>query len=171
MMTGEDNKAIVIRAYLDGINPRNMNVLDEVFSPDYVSHFPGEPPTLGIGPLKAVLASFFEAFPDLVFSIEDSLAEGDKVVIRWTAKGTHLGPWRGFPPRGEGIAPTGKQVTLGATDIYLIGDGKILEEWNTLDQLAVTEQVKAGSGGGSGLTRPRAPQSILHRANVLGRPR
>jgi predicted ester cyclase len=157
-MTSEDNKAVVVRAYLDGMNPRNMDVVDEVFSPNYLSHFPGQPSTRGIEPLKAVLNSFFEAFPDLVFSIEDSLAEGDKVVIRWSAKGTHLGPWRGFPPRDEGIAPTGNRVTFGATDIYLIGDGKILEEWNTLEQLAVLEQIRSGSGGPA-LTRQRSSQS------------
>lgn len=139
--TLEANKALVIHAYLDGMNTRNMDIIDEVFSPEYVSHFPGQPPTRGLEPLKAVLKSFFDAFPDLVFKIEDQLAEGDKVAIRWSAQGTHQGEWRGFPPRERGIPPTGRHVTFHATDIYLIADSQVVEEWNTLEQLAVLEQI------------------------------
>lgn len=141
--TEEENKALVRRAYLDGMNARDMEIIDEVFSPEYVSHFPGQPPTRGIEPLKETLGSFFEAFPDIVFTVEDQVAEGNKVVTRWSAQGTHQGEWRGFPPRANGLPPTGRHVTLGATDIYLIADGKILEEWNTLEQLAVLGQIGA----------------------------
>jgi predicted ester cyclase len=63
------------------------------------------------------------------------------VVARWTAKGTHLGEFRGFPPRTHGIAPTGNVVHFAATDIYLIKDGLIQEEWNTLEQLDVMIQL------------------------------
>ncbi len=141
----EDNKALVRRAYLDGMNTRNMDIIEEVFSPEYVSHFPGQPPTRGVEPIKAVLQSFFDAFPDIVFKIEDQLAEGNKVTTRWSAQGAHQGEWRGFPPRGRGIPPTGRHVTLSATDIYLISDGQVVEEWNTLEQLAVLEQIGAVS--------------------------
>lgn len=142
-MTTEENKALVRRAYLEGLNERNMDIIDEVFSRDYVSHFPGQPSTRGLDPLKAVLNAFFDSFPDIVFSVEDQLAEGDRVALRWLAKGTHLGTWRGFPPRGAGVPPTGRPVVLHATDVYLIGDGKIIEEWNTLEQFAVLEQIGA----------------------------
>jgi predicted ester cyclase len=139
----EENKAIVRRAYIDGMNTRDMGIIEEVFSPEYISHFPGQPPTQGIEPIKAVLQSFFDAFPDIVFKIEDQLAEGDRVATRWSAQGTHQGEWRGFPPRAKGIPPTGRHVTFSATDIYLIAEGQIAEEWNTLEQLAVLEQIGA----------------------------
>jgi len=71
------------------------------------------------------------------------LAEGDRVATRWSAQGTHQGEWRGFPPRAKGIPPTGRHVTFSATDIYLIAEGQIAEEWNTLEQLAVLEQIGA----------------------------
>ncbi len=71
------------------------------------------------------------------------MAEGDKVMTRWTARGTHTGKWRGFPPRDPGIPPTGRHIFIGATDIYLIADGQVVEEWNTLEQLAVLEQIGA----------------------------
>lgn len=140
-MSTEENKAIVARAYLEGMNPRDMEVIEEVFSPNYVSHFPGQPPTPGIEPLKEVLQSFFDAFPDIVFTVEDQLAEGDKVATRWSARGTHQGDWRSFPPRSGVIPPTGREATFSANDIYIIADGQIVEEWNTLEQLAVLEQL------------------------------
>lgn len=142
-MSLEENKALVRRAYLDGMNNRDMGIIEEVFSPEYVSHFPGQPPTRGIEPIKAVLQSFFDAFPDIVFTVEDQMAEGDKVATRWSAQGTHQGEWRGFPPRERGTPPTGRHVVFSATDIYLIADGQVVEEWNTLEQLAVLEQIGA----------------------------
>ena len=141
-MSTDDNKALLRRAYLDGFNNRDMSIVDEVFAPDYVGHFPGQPPSHGIEPLKSVLGAFFSAFPDIVFAIEDLLAEGDKVVLRWSAQGTHLGTWRGFPPSGEGIPATGRTVTFHATDIYRIAGGKVVEEWNTLEQVDVLEQIE-----------------------------
>ena len=143
MVSTEENKAIVHRAYIEGMNTRDMGIIEEVFSPEYISHFPGQPPTQGIEPIKDVLQSFFDAFPDIVFKIEDQLAEGDRVATRWSAQGTHQGEWRGFPPRENGIPPTGRHVTFSATDIYLIAEGQIAEEWNTLEQLAVLEQIGA----------------------------
>ena len=142
-MSTEANKALVRRAYLDGMNTRNMDIIEEVFSTEYLSHFPGQPPTRGIEPIKAVLQSFFDAFPDIVFTVEDQMAEDDKVMTRWTARGTHTGEWRGFPPRDPGIPPTGRHIFIGATDVYLISDGQVVEEWNTLEPLAVLEQIGA----------------------------
>ena len=65
------------------------------------------------------------------------------MATRWSAQGTHQGEWRGFPPREPGYPPTGRHVTFSATDIYLISDDRIVEEWNTLEQLAVLEQIGA----------------------------
>lgn len=140
-MSLEGNKALVRRAYEVGLNQRDLSVVDEVFSPEYVSYFPGLPPTKGLDDFKEVLNVFLTAFPDdLVFTIEDQLAEGNKVATRWSARGTHTGVWHGIPPTLH-IPPTGNVVTFAATDIYRIIDGKILEEWNTLDQLDLLRQI------------------------------
>ena len=142
-MSNQINKALVRRAYEDGMNERNLAIIDEVFAPDYVAHFPGVPPVRGVEAAKEVIGSFLAAFPDIVFTIEDQIAEGDRVATRWTAKGTHLGEFRGFPPKTHGISPTGNPVTFSATDIYRIVDGRIVEEWNTLEQLDVVQQLGA----------------------------
>ena len=139
-MSLDDNKALVRRAYA-GFSEGDLSVIDEVFSETYRSHFPGQESRVGREPLRADLQSFLDGFPDLKFKIEDQLAEGDKVATRWTAKGTHNGEFRGFPPRTHGIAPTGKAIHFAATDIYLIKDGLIQEEWNTLEQLDVMMQL------------------------------
>ena len=78
-----------------------------------------------------------------MFSIDDQVAEGDKVVTRWSAHGTHRGDWQGMPAKTKPIPASGRPVTFSATDIYLIRDGKILEEWNTLEQLEVLFQIGA----------------------------
>ncbi len=77
-MSLESNKELVRRAYLVGMNNRDMSVIDEVFAPDYVVHYPGVPPIRGLADAKQALSSFLDAFPDIRFTIEDQLAEGDK---------------------------------------------------------------------------------------------
>jgi predicted ester cyclase len=145
-MTTEENKAVVRRAYLDGLNKRDLSVIDEVFDRDYVVHYHGLPPARGIESAKEFLTEFLSAFPDIWFTIEDQIAEGDKVVTRWSAQGTHKGDWQGMPAKTKAIPASGKRVTFSATDIYLIANGKIVEEWNTLEQLDVLSQIGAIPG-------------------------
>lgn len=140
-MSLEDNKALVRRAYEVGMNNRDMKVIDEVFAPDYVVYYPGVPPIRGLAAAKQALAAFLTAFPDIQFVVEDQLAEGDKVTTRWSARGTHSAEYRGFPTAGTVVPPSGRPVTFSATDIYRIADGKILEEWNTLESLVVLAQI------------------------------
>jgi predicted ester cyclase len=141
LMSTEENKAVVRRAYEEGMNLKNLAIIDEVFAPYYRAHFPGLPPIEGVAAAKELIGSFLSAFPDIIFTIEDQVAEGDKVVARWSAVGTHLAEFRGFPPRTHGIAPTGRKVSFSATDIYVVTDGRIVEEWNTLEQLDVMQQL------------------------------
>lgn len=140
-MSLEDNKALVRRVYLDGMNNRDFNVIDEAFAPGYVVHYPGMEPIRGREAAKELITEFLNAFPDIKFVIEDQLAEGDKVATRWSAQGTHLGEFAGFPAKTRSVPPSGRHVTFSATDIYHIVDGKIAEEWNTLEQLDVMQQV------------------------------
>jgi predicted ester cyclase len=146
-MTTEVNKLIVRRAYEEAMNNRDLDLVGELFSPDYVAHFPVQKPNHGVALLQELLSAFFEAFPDIVFTVDDQVAEGDRVVTRWSAKGTHKGPWRGYG-LGDGIAATGREVMFSATDIYRVADGRIVEEWNTLQGLDVLEQIGAVSTPG-----------------------
>ena len=81
-----------------------------------------------------------EAFPDMHFVVQDAVAEGDRVVLRWTARGTHLGPF--WTPLGTAAA-TGKEVTLGATITYRVEGGRIAEEWACIDWLDAVQQLGA----------------------------
>lgn len=137
----EENKAIVRRAYEVGMNNKDWSVIDEVFASDYVVYYPGVPPIRGLADAKKVLESFLNAFPDIHFVVEDQLAEGDKVTTRWSGRGTHSGEYRGYPVPSKVIPPTGRRVVFGATDIYRIQNGKIAEEWNTLDNILVLQQI------------------------------
>lgn len=136
-----DNKAVVRRAYLDGMNKRDLSIIDETFAPEYVVHYPDLEPIHGRDKAKAAIGAFLDAFPDIVFTIEDQIAEGDKVVTRWTAKGTFSGRFRGFPEEGGVVEPTGRKVEFRATDIYFIQGGLILEEWNTLEPMEMMRQL------------------------------
>jgi predicted ester cyclase len=142
-MSLEANKAVVRRAYEVGMNNKDWSVIDEVFSPDYVVYYPGVPPIRGLEAAKQALKAFLDAFPDIHFVVEDQLAEGHKVTTRWSGKGTHSGEYRGFPVATKVYPPTGRPVQFSATDIYRIENGKIMEEWNTLETLVVLHQIGA----------------------------
>src|SRR5436853_1276676 len=113
-MSTEQNRALVHRFLKEGINQRNAEIADELFSPDFVSHFVGVPgPLHGIEAWKQLASGYFTAYPDMEANVEDYIAEGDKVVARWTWRGTQLGPMMGIPP-------TSKTVTLAGMGIYRI---------------------------------------------------
>jgi len=112
----------------------NMIFVDENFATDYVDHHPalaGLPQREGF---KQLVTMNRTAFPDLHFTLEDLVAENDKVVARWTARGTHKGPLRG-------IAPTGKQVTVTGITIFRITGGKVAERWFNEDTLGMMQQL------------------------------
>lgn len=145
-MTAEDNKALVRRAYLEGMNPRDMGVIRAVFAPDYVNYFPaGQGLIRGLDNFVAALTEFLDAFSDLTFTIDDVLGEADRVALRWSARGVHTGDYRGIPPTVV-IAPTGRDISFSATDIYRVVDGRIVEEWNTLDGFDIMRQMGALRG-------------------------
>ena len=133
-MSPEDNKALVRREYLDGVNQKDFVIRDGVLASDYIAHFPGHPPLRGIEAFRQFTSGFFTAFPDLQTTIEDLIAEGDKVAIRQTWRGTHTGVFLGIPP-------TGKQVTFTSTEFYRVSGGKLAEEWIELDMLGLLQQL------------------------------
>jgi predicted ester cyclase len=132
-MSTEENKALARRLFEEGINQRNWAVLDELCTPDFVLH--NVALTLqGLEPVKQFLSMYLTAFPDAQFTIEDLIAEGDKVVVRETFRGTHQGDLMGIPP-------TGKQVTVSAIVIVRIVNGKAVEGWQNGDTLGTLQQL------------------------------
>ncbi len=112
-------------------------MVDELFASDYVLHDPGVPEGELRGPeaFKDQWVSMFRtAFPDLQITIEDQIAEGDKVASRYTSRGTHQGELMGIPA-------TGKRVEVTGTIISRFAEGKIVEEWNNFDVMGMMQQL------------------------------
>jgi steroid delta-isomerase-like uncharacterized protein len=132
-MTTEENKEIV-RRYQEASNANDLDALDTLVAPNLISHnpTPGLPPGLEGGKMahRATLA----AFPDLHYHVEDLIAEGDKVVQRFTLHCTHRGVFMGLPP-------TGREITLTGVSIFRIENGKIVEHWAVQDGLALMVQL------------------------------
>jgi predicted ester cyclase len=134
-MSVDENKALVRRFYEEVWGRGNTDVAFEVFADDYVRH--DLRPTAGLpGPAgqKKIADDFHAAFPDLEFMIDLIVGEGDLVVGRWTASGTHLGSW-GM------LEPTGMSATFSAVNIFRFEDGKVAEIWNHRDDLGLMEQL------------------------------
>jgi predicted ester cyclase len=143
----EENKALVHRWFEDLFNAGNLEVADEIIAPDHVNHdptFPDIPP--GPEGQKQVVNLYRSAFTNAHISIEDQLAEGDRVVTRGTGSGTHQGELMG-------VAPTGNQVRVTGIIINRLSDGKIAESWTNYDALGVMRQIgaipEAGQEAGS----------------------
>jgi steroid delta-isomerase-like uncharacterized protein len=137
----EENKAIVRRCY-EELNKKNLGVA-ELFAANYVNHQAGGVEIHGPEELKQFLTGLFTAFPDLRFTVEDLIAEGDKVAARWTSQGTHKGQFMG-------IAPTGKQGAMTGITMFQIVGGKVVEEWPEADMLGLMQQLGAIPTPGQG---------------------
>ncbi len=133
-MSTEDNKALMHRAY-DALNQKNLAILDEVYAPDLVVHIVSTT-IQGLEAFKQGLSLFLTAFPDARFTIEDMIVEGERVVVRYTFRGTHTGHYMG-------IAPTGKQVTQTGITINRFANGKTVELWGNVDDLGLLQQIGA----------------------------
>ena len=133
-MSTEENKALV-RRFVDEVQSAgNTDAIDEICSPEFVTHSapPGAPSNReGV---KQLTAMFRQAFPDSYFTIEEMMAEGDKVATRKTFYGTHQGEFMG-------ILPTGQQVSMGLIDIVRIADGRVVEHWSMGDNLGMMQQL------------------------------
>jgi len=118
----EANKALIRRLFEEGFHSGKLIVVDEVFHPNFVDRStPEQPP--GTEGVKDYISMVRTGFPDISITIEDLVAEEERVVVRTTWRGTHLGEY-------EGIAPTSKQVTRSMIQIFHVKDGKLLEEWS-----------------------------------------
>lgn len=133
-MTAETNKAIVHRYVEEGYNGRNTAVLDELFAADFVNHDPTQPAARDLEGLKQLMLAQHAAFPDVRVTIEDMVAEGDRVAKRFTLRGTNTGDFNGIPA-------TGRQIVIEGLDILRVSDGKIREIWVAYDMLGVLQQL------------------------------
>ena len=140
-MSAEESKAIVRRFW--GVwEEGDIDLVDELLAPDYVNHSPATPdqPTDPEG-IKAVVGMFRGAMPDLRVIIEDMIAEGDKVVVRYTIEGTHEGELFGVPP-------TGQRLSIKSISVERVSDGKIREHWRITDSLDMMQQLGVVSESG-----------------------
>ena len=136
-VSAEENKALARRWFEDLFNTGNLEVTDEIIAPDHVNHDPTLP-DIPTGPegQKQIVNLYRGAFTNAHISVEDQLAEGDRVVTRWTGSGTHQGELMG-------VAPTGNQVRITGITINRVSGGKIVESWSNYDALGMMQQIGA----------------------------
>lgn len=131
----EEDKALIRRFVEEAFNKGNLDVADEIYASTFISHDPTAPEGQGSPEaVKQFVNTYLGAFPDGHTTVEDSIAEGDKVAYRWTFRGTHQGELMG-------ISPTGKQVEITGITINRLSGGKIEEQWNLFDQLGMLQQL------------------------------
>ena len=130
----EENKAFHRSVWEETWNRGNLDVADEIYDSSHISH--GQSIELPPGPegFKKLISIYRTAFPDIHFTIEDQIAEGDKVVTRWTSRGTHKGELMGVPA-------TGKKIVLAGITITKFAAGKAIESWNNWDRLGLMQQI------------------------------
>jgi steroid delta-isomerase-like uncharacterized protein len=138
-MSADQNRAVVSRFYEELWNQRRTEAADELIAPDCLTHqlrSGVEVVAVPRGPeaVKRHVAEWLSAFPDLRFTVEQLVAEGDQVVTRSVMQGTHTGSW-------AGVAATGKRVTIRMMVIQRIADGKIVEDWVLVESLGLLQQL------------------------------
>ena len=129
----KQSKMITRRLFEEMESQGNLDVADDIFANDFVNHTPfGE--MHGPEGAKQFVSKLRTAFPDLQVTVEDQIAEGDKVATHWTARGTHKAKFQNIPP-------TGKQIEIRGIVISQIANGKIVEQWGNPDVLGLMQQL------------------------------
>ncbi len=134
----QQNKTLAGRWFEDLFSRGDLDAANEILSADFVDHLTYEDER-GLEELRHYVTLYRAAFPDIQDTIVDIVAEGDKVVVRWTSRGTHQGEFMG-------IAPTGRHVTFTGMRLFRIAENKIAESWVNIDQLGLLEQLGAVPG-------------------------
>ncbi len=129
-----ENKAKFQLLYDEILNKGNLDAFEELCAPNFVKHAIPPSPDYGIEGSKQSVLMLRKAFPDIKYTVEDMIEDGDKLVARWSAKGTHKGEFMGIPP-------TGKQVAFTGIEIIRVEDGKAVEEWEELDRAGLMQQL------------------------------
>jgi steroid delta-isomerase-like uncharacterized protein len=140
-MSLEKNKALARRYQEEVWGQGNLALIDELLAPDFIDNSLPEGMNPSFAGAKRAVQGALDAFPDGQWTVEDLIAEGDKVVIRWKMDATHEHEFRG-------IAPVGKPVTVRGITILRIANGKIVERWVNWDSMALrqpSETVNVGA--------------------------
>jgi steroid delta-isomerase-like uncharacterized protein len=130
----EENKALARRIFEEIWNQGKMDVADEIYDANYITHGHGIELPSGPDGFKQLVSIFRKAFPDIHFIIEDQIAEGNKVTTRWKSRSTHKGDLMGVPA-------TDKEVVITGISITQIVSGKIIEGWNNWDRMGMMQQI------------------------------
>jgi predicted ester cyclase len=132
----EENKAVARREFEEMFNQGgNLGAAEEIYAPNFVSHEPTSGESRGVEGAKQFAASYRQAFPDLECTIEEQVAEGDKVVSRWRARGTHQGETEDLGP------PTGNRVEITGISMSTVAEGKLVEDWTNFDAMGMMQQL------------------------------
>jgi steroid delta-isomerase-like uncharacterized protein len=134
----EQNKTLARRWFEDLFSRGNLDAANEILSAEFVDHLTHEDER-GLEELKHYVGIYRDAFPDIQDTVEDVVAEGDKVVVRWMSSGTHQGEFMG-------VAPTGRHVTFTGMRLFRIAANKIVESWVNIDERGLQEQLGAVPG-------------------------
>ena len=138
-MTTESNKQLMNR-FVKFINTASEQLAGELISPDAIFHVPGQPePMRGPAGYLAIIGMMRSGFPDIQWTLEDSVAEVDKVAVRFIMRGTHQGSFFGVPP-------TGKSIKVQSMGFYRFSNGQIVEEYGQPDMLGLMQQIGAIPG-------------------------
>ncbi len=136
-MSAEENKAIARRLIDEVWTKGRLEVIDELIADDFVTTVVGSPEQIrGPQGFREFVVMYRTAFPDLRLSVDEQIAEGETVVTRWTATGTHEGELMGMPA-------TGKQATTAGINIDRVAGGKLVGGWGIFDQLGLLQQIGA----------------------------
>jgi steroid delta-isomerase-like uncharacterized protein len=145
-----DNRAIILRLYEEVWNKRKIELIKEIISPSHALHAPNiSGSSMGPEAYKRQLLLFVAGYPDLQFTIEDTIAEKDKVVACWTITGTHKGDFMGVPA-------TNKKVSVDGVTIHHLTNGKIMDSYSNWDALGMMQQLGA-------ISSPRTPRTASAR--------
>ena len=129
----EANKALTLRYWEEVANKGNLDLIEEICAPDYVCHEVDQD-IRGPEGVRQFIFMLRAAFPDLHVTVEDVIAEGDKIVQRWTGRGTHQGELMGIPP-------TGNRVSVAGITISRFEGSKVTEEWEVYDMMGMMQQL------------------------------
>jgi steroid delta-isomerase-like uncharacterized protein len=145
-VTSDDNRALVRRFWEEIWNQGNLSTVDAIVSPDFTLEGPSFPdPLRGPNGLKGWVTTVRTAFPDVRFTVDEEVAEGDKIVNRWSARGTHLGPLMDIPP-------SGKAILLRGMTLFTVVGNKVSVEYAVEDMLGMLQQIGAVGAPGKPTT-------------------
>lgn len=135
-MSSEENKALMRHFYEEVFNQRNLAAIDDFLAPTFVNHSAAQLglPAGDLQHVKQFLSVVMQSFPDMHYTVEDLIAEGDKIVARLTISGTQQGAFMGIPA-------TGKHATISDIEIFRLAGGKAVETWVQVDFLGLMQQL------------------------------